>query len=297
MHCQKPSISLWSWNHSTGSKFHNGYTSKFYAWPTTPYCSPSPYNCIIPFEYQYISNGWHWVALCWIWQRVLVAEWNIRPTAHLSRLMVWTSPQTQLFIYSGSCQWNTVLCQSHHISHMIRFFYYHLQGIKTIRHYIPTPLAIQLMSALILAQIDYCSNILLVLLVIQPNCLQSVLNVSDRLIFGCHWNDHVINASSQRQASLAEFLSASSSNDACSHTEPWTIHTALVASPGLFQEPSQMIAVPNFTQTFKHSYSFHLQQRELSSVSDWPPYTVAYNINICNFCRPLWWTGEIINGI
>lgn len=173
---QKPSTSLWSWNHLTGSKFQNGYTSKFYSWPTAPYCSQNPYICIIPFEYQYTSNGWHSIALCWIPQRQsscgkVHQKWNIRPTVHLSRLMVWTSLQTQLFIYSGSCQWNTVLCQSHHISHMVRNFYYQLQRIKIIRHYIPTSLAIQLMSALVQARIDYCSNILLVLTVIQPNCL------------------------------------------------------------------------------------------------------------------------------
>lgn len=78
-----------------------------------------------------------------------------------------------------------------HLNNVIRSCYYHLQRIKMIRCYLSLLDMIKLVRALILTRVDYCNSLLLRLPDSLLNCLQSVLNVSARLIYGNMWNEHV----------------------------------------------------------------------------------------------------------
>ena len=78
-----------------------------------------------------------------------------------------------------------------HIGNVTRICHYHLRKIRDIRRFLPTPDAIKLVRAIILARVDYCNSVLLGLPATQLRRLQSVINVACRLIFGARKYDHV----------------------------------------------------------------------------------------------------------
>lgn len=79
-----------------------------------------------------------------------------------------------------------------HINHLTQTWHYQFQRTKAIQGSNLTTIATQLMHAFVLSCLDYCNNTSLGPTYTRLNHFQSVMNVLPHLIFGCHWNGHVM---------------------------------------------------------------------------------------------------------
>ena len=78
-----------------------------------------------------------------------------------------------------------------YVNDVIRRCHFQLKRIRSVRRYLPVSGVVHLVRALVLTRVDYCNSVLLGLPVSKLERLQSVLNLSARIVFGCRWCEHV----------------------------------------------------------------------------------------------------------
>ena len=76
-----------------------------------------------------------------------------------------------------------------HVNRLVRFCFYQLRHIKSVRRVLPTSAAIQLVHSFVVSRVDYCNSILSGALAVLTDRIQSVLNAAARLIYDRY--DHV----------------------------------------------------------------------------------------------------------
>ena len=78
-----------------------------------------------------------------------------------------------------------------HVNQLVRSCFYQLRRVRFIRRSLTTMAATRLMKSFIIARVDYCNSILAGLPKQQLARIQSVLNVTARIIFGHARFDHI----------------------------------------------------------------------------------------------------------
>ena len=78
-----------------------------------------------------------------------------------------------------------------HVNRLVRFCFYQLRRIKSVRRILPTSAAIQLVHSFVVSRVDYCNSILSGDPAVLGDRIQSVLNVAARLIYERGRFDHV----------------------------------------------------------------------------------------------------------
>ena len=71
-----------------------------------------------------------------------------------------------------------------HVNRLVSTCFYQLRRVRAILRSTPTSTAVQLINSFVISRIDYCSSLLAGLPAYQLNRVQSILNISARLIYG-----------------------------------------------------------------------------------------------------------------